>query len=78
MNMQTLKSQLIALNRNEHRTIYTSPLGVRVTVKHTARHSPKDFAVGIWGPEANEFYPTHGSVAHRPVYKALKQFGTCA
>jgi hypothetical protein len=59
MDMQTLKRKLLALNPNEHKIIYTSPLGVRTTVKHTARYSPKDFAVGIWGPGAAEFYPTH-------------------
>jgi len=59
MDMQTLNRELLALNPNEHRTIYTSPLGVRTTVKHTARLSPRDFAVGIWGPGAAEFYPTH-------------------
>jgi hypothetical protein len=59
MDMQTLKGELLALNPNEHRVVYTSPGGVLTTVKHTARFSPKDFAVGIWGPGASEFYPTH-------------------
>lgn len=56
--MQTLKAELNQLNANEHRVIYTSPLGVRTTVTQTAKFSPHDFAVGLLGSQP-EFYPTH-------------------
>jgi len=59
MEMSLLKNVLLKLKQGEHRDIYTSPKGVKVTVKHTAKFSPHDFAVGLAIPGQDEFYPTH-------------------
>lgn len=59
MEMSYLKEELLGLEEGEHRVIYTSPKGVKVTVKHTGKFSPRDFAVGLITPKHDEFYPTH-------------------
>jgi hypothetical protein len=59
MEMSQLKNDLLGLREGEHRVVYTSPLGVKVTVKHTGKFSPHDFAVGLEEPGKTEFYPTH-------------------
>lgn len=59
MEMSSLKEELLGLSEEEHRIIYTSPKGVQVSVTHTAKLSPRDFAVGLIIPGKDEFYPTH-------------------
>jgi hypothetical protein len=59
MEMSHLKNELLNLGQGEHRIIYTIPEGVGVTVKHTAKFSPHDFAVGLAISGQEEFYPTH-------------------
>lgn len=57
--MSQLTKELKLLKPNEHRIIYTSQNGVKVTVKQTSKFSPHDFAVGLIVPEQPEFNPTH-------------------
>ncbi len=59
MEMSHLKDELLKLEEGEHRVIYSSPAGVKVTVKQTGKFSKHDFAVGLMEPGKNEFYPTH-------------------
>lgn len=59
MEMSHLQNELLKLKQGEQRTIYTSPEGVKVTVKQTGKYSPHDFAVGLIIPDKDEFYPTH-------------------
>jgi len=59
MEMSQLKNDLLGLEQEQHKVIYTSPGGVGVTVKHTGKFSPHDFAVGLLIPGKEEFYPTH-------------------
>lgn len=59
MEMSHLQKELLKLKAGEHRVIYASPKGVKVTVKQTGKFSPHDFAVGLIIPGKEEFYPTH-------------------
>lgn len=59
MEMLKLSRLLKALKPKEHRVIYTSKNGVKVTVTKTQKFSADDFAVGLIIPGKNEFYPTH-------------------
>lgn len=59
MEMSRLKKELLKLKQGEYRIIYTSPKGIKVTIKHTGKFSPNDFAVGLIIPKQEEFYPTH-------------------
>lgn len=59
MQMLELIPQLRALKPKEHRVIYTSKNGVKVTVTKTQKFSADDFAVGLIIPGRDEFYPTH-------------------
>jgi len=59
MNIISLTESLKLLKPDEHRVIYTGKNGTQVIVKHTAKLSPKDFAVGLIIPKEPEFYPTH-------------------
>ncbi|MEM3526437.1 MAG: hypothetical protein QXV37_03395, partial [Candidatus Jordarchaeaceae archaeon] len=59
MQMLKLSQQLKALKPKEHRVIYTSKNGVKVTVTKTQKFSADDFAVGLIIPGRDEFYPTH-------------------
>lgn len=59
MKMSELANELKKLKHGEHRIIYTSRMGVKVTVTHTARFSARDFAVGLIRDDEDEFYPTH-------------------
>lgn len=42
--MLSLTKSLMLLESSEHRVVYTGKDGTKVTVKHTAKLSPKDFA----------------------------------
>jgi len=57
--MSKLSPQLKALKPKEHKAIYTSKNGVKVTVTKTQKFSADDFAVGLIIPGRGEFYPTH-------------------
>jgi len=57
--MSELFPQLKALKPQEHRIIYTSKNGVKVTVRKTQKFSADDFAVGLIISGRDEFYPTH-------------------
>lgn len=57
--MSQLAANLRKLKKDEHRTIYTSNNGVKVTVKQTGKFSPNDYAVGLIIPREEEFNPTH-------------------
>jgi len=59
MQMSKLVPQLKSLKPKEHRIIYTSKNGVKVTVTKTQKFSADDFAVGLIIPGRKEFYPTH-------------------
>lgn len=59
MDIISLTESLELLKPGEHRIIYSGKNGTKVTVKHTAKLSPKDFAVGLIIPREEEFYPTH-------------------
>lgn len=59
MNIISLTESLKKLKLSEHRVIYTGAHETEVIVKHTAKLSPKDFAVGLIIPGQEEFYPTH-------------------
>lgn len=59
MDIVSLTKSLNSLRPSEHRVIYTGKNGTKVTAKHTAKLSPKDFAVGLIIPGEEEFYPTH-------------------
>ncbi len=59
MEMLQLANELRQLQKGEHRVIYVSNIGTKVTVTQTGRFSPHDFAVGLIREGENEFYPTH-------------------
>jgi len=59
MEMSQLTKELESLKADEHRAIYTSKNGIKVTVKQTGKFSPHDFAVGLVIPGQPEFNPTH-------------------
>jgi hypothetical protein len=51
--------EMLGLKGGEFRKVYSSQDGTVVTALHTAKHSPKDFAVGLEIPGQSEFKPTH-------------------
>jgi len=57
--MSQLMEDLLTLNPEERRVIYTSKNGVEIAVTHTGKISPKDFAVSMVIPGKKEFNPTH-------------------
>jgi len=59
MEMSQLTKELLNLKAGEHRTVYTNDKGIKVTVTHTGKISPKDFGVGLIYPNEPEFRPTH-------------------
>lgn len=59
MEMSQLVKELTALTKGEHRCVYESKNSVKVTVNHTAKFSPHDYAVGLIIPGQPEFYPSH-------------------
>ncbi len=59
MNIEQATKQMLDLKEGEFRKVYTSQDGTVVTALHTAKHSPKDFAVGLEIPGQKEFKPTH-------------------
>lgn len=59
MDIISLTGSLKLLKPSEHRIIYSGKNGTKVIVKHTAKLSPIDFAVGLIVPGEEEFYPTH-------------------
>lgn len=59
MEMSQLSVQLRNLKENEHRVVYESREGVKVTVTQTGRFSKSDYAVGLIKYGEKEFYPTH-------------------
>ncbi len=59
MDIMTATSFLAGLQDTEERVMYTSIAGVKVTVIHTGKLSPRDFAAGLVIPGRTEFRPTH-------------------
>ncbi len=59
MEMLQLAEELRKLKKFEHRVIYVSYNGTKVTVTQTGRFSSHDFAVGLIKEGEDEFYPTH-------------------
>lgn len=59
MQMAQLLGELKQLGEGEHKAIYVAADGAKVTVKHTAKITPKDFAVGLIVGDESEFNPTH-------------------
>lgn len=59
MEMSQLIKELLTLEEGEHRIVYTGEKGVKVTVTHTGKLSPRDFGVGLINLNEQEFRPTH-------------------
>lgn len=59
MEMLRLTKEMLKLKPEEHRNVYTSQDGTRVTVKQTGRLSKSDFVVGLIIGKKPEFNPTH-------------------
>lgn len=59
MEMSRLATELRKLNKAEHKVVYTSKAGVKVTVKQTGKFSANDYAVGLIIRNEEEFNPTH-------------------
>ncbi|GAG04785.1 unnamed protein product, partial [marine sediment metagenome] len=52
-------AELRRLNRGEHRVIYISNKGVKVTVRQTGKFSEDDYVVGLIKKDEKEFHPTY-------------------
>jgi hypothetical protein len=59
MEMSQLSNELRSLKDGEHKIVYESKKGVKVTVTQTGKFSDHDYAVGLIVPGQSEFYPTH-------------------
>lgn len=59
MLMSELSRILKKLSSGEHKVIYQSKDGVKVTVTQTGKFSKNDYAVGLIIPGKEEFRPTH-------------------
>jgi hypothetical protein len=59
MEMLQIAEVLRKLAKGEHKVIYISKKGVKVTATQTGKFSEHDYAVGLIIQNQNEFYPTH-------------------
>lgn len=57
--MDSLRELLKQMKPDEHRVIYQSPEGVKITATKTQKFSLDDFGVGLIIPGQKEFFPTH-------------------